>query len=176
MFLSKPRLQHYLFAHRFLRDKAFGNPAATVDDLSRDGGSQYLKMLWMTTGLTSKDPEDEFIEPDDIACYPFLIGDKYRAVIVEFPEPLGPTEVFFVAIVIPIDAKRGDKCPCQYFTLELSSDGPNDTVLGEWKGSGHLNCGLGPPSGGIISKKQLSLACWAKPMTPGSMNASLRNG
>ncbi len=146
MLLSKPRLQHYSFAHLFLREKAFRNPATTVDELSREGGSQYLKSLWLTTGLSSKDPNDEFIDPDGIECSPFLIGENHRGVIVQFPKPLGPTEVFFAAIVIPFNAERGDKCSCRYFTLELSSDRPDKTILGEWNGSMHSNCGAGPPS------------------------------
>jgi hypothetical protein len=141
----KPRLQHYYFAHVFLREKVFSKPAATVDVLSEESGSQYLKTLWLTAGLTTKGSDDALIDSDGLECSPFLIGDKHRGVIVQFPKPLVPTEAFFVAIVIPSNARKGDKCSCRYFTLELSAS--DKTVLGEWSDEGlHLNCGPGPPS------------------------------
>jgi hypothetical protein len=155
--LSKSRLQHYSFAHLFLRDKAFGNPVTTVDLLSQENGAKYLQSLWITRGFATKDANDDFIGPDGIECSSFLAGDEYRGVIVKFPEPVGQPEAYFIAIVVPTEAKRDDKCSCRYFTLELSSAAPDATILGEWIGELHSNLGSGPPAAqGYFEKTVIS--------------------
>lgn len=142
--LEKPRDQHYAFAHVYLRDKAFSNPATTVHELVGGNSSQYLKILWKTVGLRTKAPDDEFISAEGLECHPFWIGDQYRAVIIKFPEPLGPAEAFMVAMVIPATAEPGDQCLLRYITLEFSPNRLNRTVLAEWIDGGHVNRGDGP--------------------------------
>ncbi len=66
--------------------------------------------------------------------------------IVQFPEPKGPVEAYFVAIVIREDPESGAKDWCRYITLELSAERSNATVLAEWRDGGHFNYGSGPPA------------------------------
>lgn len=140
-----PRAQHYAFAHVYLRDKAFANPVITVNELSREKGNQYLKILWVTVGHRTKEPNDKLIEADGLECHPFEIGDSHHGVIVRFPEPMGPAEAYFVAIVIPNFAESGDESAARYITLERSAGRPDETTLAEWRESSHFNYGSGPP-------------------------------
>lgn len=144
-YLKEPRPQHYAFAHLFLRDKAFANPVATVNELSREKGTQYLKILWSTIGHKNKGKNDNFIPPDGLACHPIRVGDRHRGVIVKMPEPLGPAEAYFIAIVIPADALPVERCLCRYYTLELSANWPSETVFCEWTAGAHMNRGSGVP-------------------------------
>ena len=70
---------------------------------------------------------------------------RIKGALVKFPKPVGPTEAFFAAIVIPKDAKAGDQCGCRYFTLEFSPIRINGTILGEWDHEKYLNYRDGPP-------------------------------
>jgi len=144
-YLKEPRIQHYTFAHFFLREKAFSNPVATVNVLSRENGTHYLTILWSTIGHKNKGENDEFIPPDGLECHPIPVGDRHRGVIVKMPKPLGPAEAYFVAIVVPTDALPAEKCLCRYYTLELSAKGPSETVFCEWTEEAHMNRGSGVP-------------------------------
>lgn len=144
MYLEAPRQQHYYFAHQFLAEKVSRSPALTVQELSEESGLGYLKTLWVTVGLGAKGPGDEFISADGLGLFPFSIGNESRGVIVEFPEPRGPAEAFFVAILVPADAKPGEKSRYHYITLELSPSRPSRTIMGGWTVGMHANYGAGP--------------------------------
>lgn len=145
---SKPRSHHYAVVHRVLRDNAFMFPATLVDNLTNSKGANYLKFKWaMHAGAQmSGDMHDtEDVSPDGIECQSILIGEDFKGALIKFPEPVGPTEAFFAAIIIPKNAEPGDICDCRYITLELSPSRVSGTILGEWNFDKYINHGDGPP-------------------------------
>lgn len=143
---EKPRQQHYYFVHRYLADKFNNVPLAAIRDYwSPVGALQELKAMWAIQAMSSKDPEDEFISHDGIEVHPFMVGDKFKVVIITFPEPKGPAEAFMAAGIVRADATSNEDCEIRFYTLELSPSRPNLTMLGSWTNGAHFNHGAGPP-------------------------------
>lgn len=144
-YLEKPRQQHYYFVHRYLADKFNNVPLAAIRDYwSPVGAVQELKAMWAIQAMSSKDPEDEFISDDGIEVHPFRVGDKFKVVIITFPEPKGPAEAFMAAGIVRADATSNEDCGVRFYTLELSPSRPNLTMLGSWANGAHFNHGAGP--------------------------------
>jgi len=145
-YLEKPRQQHYYFVHRYLADKFNNVPLAAIRDYwSPVGAVQELKAMWAIQAMASKSPEDEFIPHDGIEVHPFLVGDKYKVVIITFPEPKGVVEAFMAAGIVSANATSNEACDVRFYTLELSPSRPNLTLLGSWAQGAHFNHGDGPP-------------------------------
>lgn len=145
-YLEKPRQQHYYFVHRYLADKFYNVPLAAIRDYwSPLGAVQELKAMWAIQAMSSKSPEDEFISHDGIEVHPFIVGDKYKVIIITFPEPKGVVEAFMAAGIVRANAISNEDCDVRFYTLELSPSRPNLTMLGSWVRGSHLNHGDGPP-------------------------------
>ncbi|HQU91423.1 MAG TPA: Hsp70 family protein, partial [Pyrinomonadaceae bacterium] len=145
-YLEKPRQQHYYFVHRYLADKFNNVPLAAIRDYwSPVGGVQELKAMWAIQAMSSKGPADEFISPDGIEVHPFMVGDKFKVVIITFPEPKGVVEAFMAAGIVSANATSNEDCEVKFYTLELSPSRPNLTMLGSWRNGAHFNHGDGPP-------------------------------
>jgi len=153
-YLESPRQQHYYFAHVYLRDKALGVGATAVEEYWHPKATEHLKIAWVTLGAMHKDRNDAFIPADGVEAHPFTIGTTHKGVIIEFPEPKGPAEAFMTAIVVPADAKPGEKCRVRYFTLELSPPRPHHTTMCEWSDFGHMNLAVDDPPPNIEAFKQ----------------------
>ncbi len=87
---------------------------------------------------------------DQIRMHSLKVNRK-PCLIVELPEPLAATEVYFAGIVLtpPVGDTAADltSAAVRYFTLEkgYQSDGKPRTVLCEWTADNkHLNYGDGP--------------------------------
>ena len=147
---NKPRVQHYLFAHRAVREFAFENPMIAFGGLlSDDLRDQTAGALWnsVTEAMEgSGEPTEPFpgIESRlSTAC------GVFPCALIKMPTPRKQTEAHFVAIVLRVDPKKDNPSPpipISYFTLEHG--GPDGTtVLGEWTKEGqHVNHGEGPPA------------------------------
>lgn len=145
-YLEKPRQQHYYFVHRYLADKFNNVPLAAIRDYwSPLGAVQELKAMWAIQAMSSKSPEDEFISHDGIEVHPFIVGDKYKVIIITFPEPKGVVEALMAAGIVRANATSNEDCDVRFYTLELSPSRPNLTMLGSWVRGSHLNHGDGPP-------------------------------
>lgn len=153
-YLESPRQQHYYFAHIYLRDKALGVGATAVEEYWHPKATEHLKIAWVTLGAMHKDRNDAFIPADGVEVHPFTIGATHKGVIIKFPEPKGPAEAFMTAIVVPADAKPGEKCRVRYFTLELSPPRPHHTTMCEWSDFGHMNLVVDDPPPNIEAFKQ----------------------
>lgn len=144
---DKPRSHHYAVVHRVLRDSAFMFPATLVDNLIGPKGASYLTFKWaLHAGVQmSGDMHDlEDVSPDGIECQAIQMGKDFRGALVKFPQPVGPTEAFYAAIIIPQNAEPGDACSCRYITLEFSPWRTNGTIIGEWDHEEYINHGDGP--------------------------------
>lgn len=145
-YLEKPRQQHYYFVHRYLAEKFNNVPLAAIHDYwSPVGAVQELKAMWAIQAMSSKSPDDEFISNDGIEVHPFMVGDKYKVVIITFPEPKGVIEAFMAAGIVRANATSNEDCDVKFYTLELSPSRPNLTMLGSWAHGAHFNHGDGPP-------------------------------
>ena len=148
---DKPRDLHYYFAHHFLRDKVASNPRRTLDDLSREKGSNYLRIHWAMIELSAENlsEEDKLISTDVIECFPIEIDDECSGVVVQLPPPERMTEAYYIGIIVwnpeCYSSSGQTKDSYRYFTLELSRDGRTKrTVMGEWEDERHSNYGKGP--------------------------------
>lgn len=152
-YLAKPRQQHYYFAHVYLRDKALAYGPAAVEDYVKPKAADHLKIEWLTIGMASKDPSDDFIPPDGIEVYSCELGGAYKAAIIKLPEPKGPSEAFMTAIVVPIDTESRNATRARYFTLELSPRRPTRSSMCEWTDFGHINLAVENPPPNIEAFK-----------------------
>ena len=145
---AKPRAHHYAVVHRVLRDNAFMFPVALVENLIGEKGASYMKFKWVLHAgaeMTGNLHDVEDVPADEIECYSIQIGKDFKGALVKFPRPVGPTEAFYVAIIIPKTAIPNDLCSCRFITLEFSPRRVNGTVLGEWDHENYINHGDGPP-------------------------------
>ncbi|MFZ1699255.1 MAG: serine/threonine-protein kinase [Pyrinomonadaceae bacterium] len=140
-----PRLQHYSFAHRFLRDKAFSYPGPLLADLARPTAAKYLSVFWVSNATDTCGPNDQLIPPDGLSCKAFTLERGYAGAIVKLPDPAAPSEAFFVAIIMPDAEIFGSDARVRFLTLESSPCRSNGTIIGEWIGEDmHKNYGPGP--------------------------------
>ena len=155
---ERPRDQHYVFAHYVLRDLAFKHPLGCVGYLHSPDKEKMLASLWQEVGENCKasgSGDDGYVGGPPPTVRHAAIG-SFPSAIVVMPEPQGPTEAYFVAIVLHVDVaaiQRGEDAPQQpqlsYYTLEkgVTLGGESRTVLCGWNAGGaHLNYGDGPPA------------------------------
>jgi hypothetical protein len=155
--LDRPRDQHYAFAHYVLRDLAYKHPLGCVGYLHGPDKDKMLTSLWQEIGDNCKasGPAGGYVGGAPPTVRHAAIG-RFPSAIVVMPEPLGPTEAYFVAIVLHVDvtAMQGGQEPPEqpdlsYYTLEkgVTLGGESRTVLCGWNADGaHLNYGDGPPA------------------------------
>ncbi len=156
--LEEPRDQHYVFAHIALRQIAFKNPAGCVGVLHSPDAMKFLTGLWEEVGKHCRDAAADaaggHIDGSTLGVRPARVGD-FPSAIVSLPQPLAPTEAYFIALVLHVDLEtlRGEAPPPEnpalsYYTLErgVSLEGGGRTVLCAWNAEeAHLNYGDGPP-------------------------------
>jgi hypothetical protein len=155
--LDKPRDQHYAFAHVLLRQLAFENPVGCVGMLHSPERDKMLAALWedVAKHCRKNGMADGVVAGAPPTVRPAPVG-RFPSCIVTMPQPQGPTEAHFVAIVLHVDVealRSGEEPPekpeLSYFTLEkgVTLDGESRTVLCGWNAEGsHLNFGDGPPA------------------------------
>ena len=154
---DRPRDQHYAFAHYVLRDLAYKHPLGCVGYLHGPDREKMLASLWEEVGENCKagGAADGYVGGPPPTVRHAAIGRRPGAIVV-MPEPQGPTEAYFVAIVLHVDiaAIQGGQEPPErpeisYYTLEkgVTLGGESRTVLCGWNAEGaHLNYGDGPPA------------------------------
>ncbi|MEC4747522.1 hypothetical protein [Methylomicrobium sp. Wu6] len=145
--MTEPRNHHYFFAHRFLPQVAFENPARFFDCLVADG-NDFLLWLWEQCAAYLE--QSEHLAPDGLSFALERLKDDTVAALIEMPPPTGVAETYFVAVAYQPERQRLQQTrlgKTRYFTLEFSEafDGRARTVLGEWTSDGnHANFGDGP--------------------------------
>ncbi len=146
-----PRDQHYLFAHRVVRDIFFKDPLSFLAFLASPEGPGKLRGLWDAIGEDcAKQSGTPALSADGLRVHTVRIAG-YPAAVIELPEPRGITEAHFVAAILLVDpaAERlPEKPSARYLTLEkgFHLEGGERTVLCEWAAEAHLNYGDGPPA------------------------------
>jgi hypothetical protein len=135
-----PRIHHYFFVPRLLRDKVFHDPPSFFEKFHNGSMQNYLFSFWLTSWLLNVGKQGQpFVEPDGLCVHPLeQIGDLHMG-LVAFPPPMYWTEAYFAAIVFNQDATLR-----RYFTLEFSETRggtPRLPVFCEWNGETHNNFG-----------------------------------
>ena len=140
--LLKPRLQHYLFAHKYLPDKLTESPQAVLTWLAGEKGVEHLKTRWALLPTIYQIAAEDHVEPNGIDRYLLRPNEDHTLIIIRFPEPIRMTEAYFASVLL-----NRKKRIYRYFTLELSfsDQGGNirKTVLGEWIKDKRINHGDG---------------------------------
>lgn len=134
---DRPRMHHYVFAHRELPGIA-RRFAPNLVGLAREGRlDDALRTTW--TGVGEALPPEDRLAPDGLAAELRSLGAG-EAILVRFPPPAHVTEAYLALVVL----EPGPDV--RYFLLEHGwnlDDSPR-TVLGEWTEQAHLNLGDGP--------------------------------
>ena len=151
--MVKPRNQHYVFAHIFLRQLVLDAPWQFFGMMASPGAEKILISIWnnVRAWLEKTGKPVDASSPDGLVATPTRIGG-FPAVLVTLPKPIGVTEAYFIAVVMktlemPRDMK--EKGPVSYYALEHGhslATQSDRTVLTEWKDGTHLNFGDGPPA------------------------------
>src|SRR5262245_18895832 len=144
------RLHHYLFVHRVLPGRLWHNPSWFLETLYSEHTLGFLLTRWGEAGMELD--ESEFLPPEGkLRCDFFGLAGGCRAAVISLPEPKFVTEAYMVAIVSRPEQRRWlffKTAPAlRYFTLEygLCDDMKTSrTVVCEWTGDSHSNCGTGP--------------------------------
>ena len=112
---AKPRDQHYAFAHILLRQLAFENPVGCVGMLHSPEKDKTLAALWedVAKHCRKNGMADGVVVGPPPTVRPAPVG-RFPSCIVTMPEPQGPTEAYFIAIVLHVDVealRSGDEPP-----------------------------------------------------------------
>ena len=145
----RPRIQHYVFAHKLLPRTLFDNPVGlvmplvvTATDRSRPEGVELLRALWndadVEPGVHPKidwDPSGYLV-----TC---LSHPNNMVIVIPLPEPLNKAEAYYAAMVVDSPGMAaGHIRQLRYFVLELMGmrGEHRKTCLSEWspKGSKEL--------------------------------------
>lgn len=148
--MGPPRLHHYLFVHRHLRDAFFRDPAAAVEAFRHPEAAGRARRLWAALGEDLARASQPVLAVEGLAVSPSMLAGR-RAVVITLPAPEAPSEAWFVALVgpSPTDDPR-------YLTLERSvslaaEPGPDPVMLCEWTADGkHVN--YGPQTGHTLER------------------------
>lgn len=148
---TKPRCDHYSFAHVVLRKAAFANPAQCVTEAASTNGKQYLTQLWKDVVATcEKNHQPVDMTLDDILIHKLRIG-TFPCTLLEMPSPEFCEEAFFIAMILTVDLTNQSPNlsanSIRYLTLENGEPHEEQvhTVLGEWSQDGnHIDHGPGP--------------------------------
>jgi hypothetical protein len=139
-----PRGQHYVFAHRIIPQVFFGDPAAFMGYLLRDG-DQFLRFYWDRIGERVENPHD-LVDPGGLHGEIRKLDNHVQVALIALPEPQFATEAYFIAAAY--HPELDGKILARYYTLEYGVsflDNAPYTVLGGWVAGGHINMGDGPP-------------------------------
>jgi hypothetical protein len=149
--MVKPRNQHYVFAHVFLRQIVLDTPWQFFAMMASPDAAKILVSIWDNVGrwLEKSGKAVDASPSDGLLATPTRIAG-FPAVVITLPTPIGLTEAYFVAVVmrtleLPKDMK--EKGPVSYYALELGLSIATDsgrTVLTQWDNDAHLNYGDGP--------------------------------
>lgn len=151
---QQPRCRHYLFAHVAMRDMAFQYPVEIIAALASKDADALLADQWnsVAQACSEQGDDDRPVDESAVEVHRLRIGG-YMSAVIEMPQPEGPTEAYFTAIVLCVDleakGKTKEDIVVRYFTLEkcakISPDDSEQTALCEWTADGtHLNHGEGP--------------------------------
>jgi hypothetical protein len=118
----KPRIYHYLFAHKYLPDKLSESSQGVISWLAGEKGIEHLKTRWTLLPTVYNIESKDYIEPIGINRYVLKPTSQHTIILVQFPEPERISEAFFSAILIqPNNSYR-------YFTLERTFGNDNNGI------------------------------------------------
>jgi len=123
------REQHYVFAHRLLRDRVFADPEGFATIMRQPHARDWLVRLWERAGDEARDSDRRRLAADGLA----VVIDDDR-VVVTMPPPQAPAEAYAATLL-----RRGARW--RYFVLErLVGHEDGRAVLCEWDADGtHRN-------------------------------------
>lgn len=141
---TRPRQQHYVFAHRLLRDLFLRDPSGFLAEL-KESGDEFLQAAWMFVGMKlTGDPG--VASAREVTHEVRKLEDGSLVVLITMPRATRMPEAIFVAAVYR-PAAEGREEVARFVTLEFSRPPGLEapiTVLAEWQGERHLNFGQGP--------------------------------
>ncbi len=172
---------HYLFAHIWLRQIAYAQPAGIFGVLASSSRTSFLDNLLTRIDEKLTDCVPRSFTAADIQFFPCLIDERPCA-ILQMPPPQKTPEAFFVAIMSRLRVEEvaaaqkkenGMLMAIDYYTLERPlPDAGIPSVFCGWSQDGvHVNYGAGAEPILEAFKKLLEKRVELKPMaftTPGS--------
>jgi hypothetical protein len=135
---EKPRIQHYVFAHKLLPQTFFENPVGVVmpliisaTDRSKPDAAELLKALWQDSNVEAG---AQPIEWDPSAFEVTVLSHPNNTVaVIPLPPPLHKAEAHYVAMVFDGPGMAaGNIRQLRYFALEHSGGDVPKTFLSEW--------------------------------------------
>jgi serine/threonine protein kinase len=145
---EKPRIQHYFFAHKYLREVMNRSPRMFVENFLKPS---RLSFEWVHCARLCKPEDEEFIPADGLLSYPVRFAEDHYGVIIQMPQPKRIVEAYFIAVILKEEKETEEETSyvnCRYLTLEVGveKDGSPITINGEWLpvGEQHINRGNGP--------------------------------
>lgn len=147
---TKPRQQHYLFAHHLLRSAFFRDPSEAVRGLESQG-TDWLLPLWERAASLNHSGCLEEQPPEGLDYEIRDLPDGTMVALITLPPADALTEAYFVALVwkpYVLHPQPSGTIMSRYITLEYGVDlaycSPRP-VLAEWTTARtHLNLGTGP--------------------------------
>lgn len=141
----KPRIQHYVFAHKLLPRTLFDDPVGvvmplvvTATDRSKPEGVELLRALWNEADV-EREPHP-VIEWDPsgykVTC---LSHPNNMVIVIPLPEPLHKAEAYYAVMVVDSPGMAvGHIRQLRYFVLEHLGmrGGLHKTYLSEWSPKG----------------------------------------
>jgi hypothetical protein len=132
-----PRIVHYAFAHRILRDLALDDSVDLVGEaIAVDLGPKFATM-WDDANASVA--EGDRIAPAGLATYVVQRPD-YAGVLVTLPAPVEPAEAHAVMVV-----RGATPADTSYFTwehgLDVATGTPTVYLCGWNRGGSHVNHG-----------------------------------
>ncbi len=142
---EKPRVQHYIFAHKHLREVVNRSPKMFIENFLKPS---RLSFEWVQCARLYKPENEDFIPADGLVSYPIYFAEDHYGVLIQMPQPKRIVEAYFVAVILKEDEEESSYINCRYLTLEvgINEDGSARTVNGEWlpMRDDHINRGSGP--------------------------------
>jgi hypothetical protein len=127
----KPRMGHYLYAHRAVPRAFLREPAAIMGILASDDGMEFLSGMWDV--LAREIEEKERVSPEGLALEHYTFeGDVFVALVV-MPPPTGGLEAWYVAAVARLE---GEDAFARCFTLDRVPEHDPDAAILEWNSEG----------------------------------------
>ncbi|MEI6222908.1 MAG: hypothetical protein WCP97_09180 [bacterium] len=146
--IEKGKTQHYLFAHRLLRNLFAEDPDKFALRLL-DENHELLRKIWNLVGNVNGYSHTQPVFK--ITC----IKENPFIIIITLPEPENMTEAYFIALLLPnTTSNTSDSSNValpRYLTLERTAEknGCSTGCLCEWSGinyTDHVNYGLAEPT------------------------------
>ena len=135
---EKPRIQHYVFAHKLLPQTFFENPVGVImpliisaTDRSKPEAVELLNALWQDSNVEAG---AQPIDWDPSAFEVTVLSHPNNTVaVIPLPPPLHKAEAHYVAMVFDGPGMAaGNIRQLRYFTLEHSGGDVPKTFLSEW--------------------------------------------